>query len=157
MPTQIQYPIVQGVRMDPSSVEFKILAPVNQVILFVSIDWKRTRSRKKVVLNHPDPVGKTRGKNDYEFNLELAIEEWALIINTMGAGYGDVQFAATLNIRETGFDPILVEFFNCSLDEDAGDISGDGNLSRKYNLNPTKIKTNGLDDLAVPLIGVATQ
>jgi len=154
--SQIQYPVVQGVRMDPSSVELKLLSPVNQIILFLSVSWKRTRTRKKIKLNHPDPVGKTRGSNDYDFNVELEIEEYNLIINTLGNGYGDAQFVATLNIREAGFDPILVEAFNCSLDEDDGDAAGENGLSRKINFNPTKIKVNGFDDLTVPLIGVAT-
>lgn len=153
----IQYPVVQGVRMDPSSVELFFGAPINLIILFVSISWKRTRSRTKVQLNHPDPVGKTRGKNDYDCSLELAIEEYAAVQKTLGAGYGDVQFQITLNIAEAGFDKQTVLIQNCTLDDDDGDASGSNGLTRKIALNPTKILINGLDDLQVPLSGAVVQ
>jgi hypothetical protein len=153
----ISYPMVQGVRVDPSSVEMRLGSPVNLIVLFVSVSWKRSRSRTKLVLNHPDPVGKTRGKNEYEASLELAIAEYNAIVNVLGAGYGDKSFQITLNIKETGFDPVVVQIQNCTLDEDDGDASGSNALTRKIALNPTKILVNGLDDLAVPLAGSVVQ
>ena len=151
----IQYPLVQGVRMDPSSVELFFGAPISLIIMFVSISWKRTRSRTKVQLNHPDPVGKTRGKNEYDCSLELAIEEYNVIQRVLGPGYGDIPFQITLNITELGFDNQVVQVQNCTLDEDDGDASGTNGLTRKIALNPTKILVNGLDDCAVPLGGIS--
>ena len=149
----LQYPMVQGVRMDPSSVELRLGSPIFMMVLFVSISWKRSRSRTKVVLNHPDPVGKTRGKNEYEASMELAIEEYNAILARLGAGYGDKSFPISLNISERGFNSIRVDIMNCTLDEDDGDASGTNNLTRKVVLNPTKILVNGVDDLTIPLPG----
>lgn len=147
----LTYPTVQGVRMDPSSVEMKLLAPVDLIILFVSVNWKRSRSRTKLELNHPDPVGKTRGKNAYDADFELAIAEFMAIIAKLGPGYGDIPFDISLNITENGFDPVNVMIYNCTLDEDDGGASGSDPLKRKTALSPTKIKVNGLDDLSIPL------
>ncbi len=149
----VQYPIVNGVRQDPSSVEMSLGDPINLIILFVSVSWKRTRSRTKLSLNHPDPVGKTRGKNEYDASLELAIAEYEAILNILGDGYGDIQFQISLNIKESGFNPVNVLISNCTLDDDDGDASGTNALTRKIALNPTKILINGKDDLTVPLPG----
>ena len=149
----IQYPFVQGVRMDPSSVELRLGSPVNLILLFVSLSWKRARTRTKVVLNHPDPVGKTRGKNEYTAALELAIEEYNVVLSTLGQGYGDKQFTMFVNIVELGFLPVRVQIRGCSLDEDDGDVSGSNGLTRKIALNPTKILINDQDDLNIALPG----
>lgn len=150
----IQYPNVQGVRVDPSSVGMKLGVPLSLPIFFVSVTWKRTRTRTKLQLNHPDPVGKTRGKNEYDATLELGLAEANLVINKLGAGYGDIFFPITLNIRESGFDQYVVYISGCTLDEDDGEAAGTNPLTRKFNLNPLKITVNGLDDLSVPLVGV---
>ncbi|GAC1536329.1 MAG: hypothetical protein NVS3B10_00150 [Polyangiales bacterium] len=158
MPSPIQYPFINGVRQDISSVEMKIIctAPViNQVFFFRSLNYSRTRSRSMVEMNHPDPVAKTRGKNAYKADIEIGLAEYALLVALLGPGYGDVPFMVQVNITEQGFDPQNIQIFGCTVDTDDGAIpNGAEALWKKVELSPLKVLVNGQDDLTVPLIGV---
>lgn len=150
--TPIQYPLINGVRHSFSSIEFRLAGQI--FVGFKSINYARKRSRTMVYGNHPDPLGKTRGKNEYSGDVELYLAEWNAFQAQLGAGYGDVPFVVICTYTENGFDTIADEIRGCTMDstEAAGSDSTDP-LTRKFDLAPLKILFNGIDDLATPLTG----
>ncbi len=155
----LAYQLLNGVRHGWSSVEAKFGAPVNQVnIAFKSLNYKRTRTREMLRGNHPDPLGKTRGTNEYTADCEMPLAEANLLISQLQAsvggvgGWGDVFFDLVVSYTENGFDTITHTIKGCTLDEvDASMSEGAGPLMRKFVLNPLKILDALGDDLAVPL------
>lgn len=149
----IQYPLVNGVRHGFSSIELKIGGDI--YIGFKSINYNRTRTRGTPRGNHPDPLGKTRGTNEYKADIEMLLAEYNAMITKLGNGYGDVLFPVYVTYGETNFDTITDELIGCSIDTtDASNSESPDPLYRKFELNPVKVKFAGLDDLATPLRGV---
>jgi hypothetical protein len=155
MTQAIQYPLVNGVRHSFTSIELKINGDI--YVGFKSINYSRNRGRTMVKGNSPDPLGKTRGENEYKADCELYLAEWNALQAKLGAGYGDVFFDITVTYNENGFDVITDTIKGCTLDTtDASNGQGSDPTVRKFELNPIKILFNGLDDMAVPLTGAQT-
>ena len=155
MATPIQYPLINGARHSFASIELKLGA--NIFIGFKSINYSRKRTRSLVRGNSPDPMGKTIGDNEYTADCELYIAEWNLLQSQIasGNGYGDVFFQVLVTYSANGFDTIQDTLNGCTIDStDASNGQGPDPLVRKFDLNPLKILFNGVDDLAVPLVGV---
>lgn len=153
--TPIAYPTVNGVRHDFTSIRVKPNG--NEVIGIKSINYSRERSRTKVWGRHPDPLGKTRGTNDYECEIEVYLAEFNAFMKDElgGEGYGDVSFPIYVSYDETGsgFDLITDEILGNTLDStDASNSQGSDPTVRKFKTNPTKIKFGKDDDLAEPLV-----
>jgi hypothetical protein len=151
MPTPLAFPLVQGVRHGYSSIELKMAGQI--FIGFKSINYSRTRSRGLVRGNHPDPIGWTRGENEYKGDCEIYLAEWNLFQELLGGpGYGDVAFTVLVTYGENGFDTITDELIGCHMDgTDVGNGQGTDALARKIELNPLKILFNGKDDVSTPL------
>lgn len=151
----IPYPLINGFRHSGNSIEVDLGG--SRFRGFKTIDYDRTRSRSTVWGNHPDPIGKTRGKNEYKASCELYLAEWHAWITSLGTGYGDKAFTVTVTYVEGGFDTITDILSGCTIDSVAGSHSSDSTdpLIRKFDLNPLKIifGSAGLDDVAIPLIG----
>jgi hypothetical protein len=162
MTTPIAYPLINGVRHSWASVELKV---GGQIIYGVkSINYSRKRTRVMARGFSPDPLGKTRGVNEYTADIELYLAEFnylqavlqALAATQQGAangnGYGDVFFQVTSMYSENGFDQITDTINGCTMDStEVGQTQSADPLVRKFELNPLKILFNGQDDLAVPL------
>jgi hypothetical protein len=154
MATPIQYPLVRGVRHGFSSIELKMNGLL--FVGFKSINYSRKRTRGMVRGNSPDPLGKTRGENEYSGDCELYLAEWNLFQQNLKAGYGDVLFDVLVTYGENGFDTITDELLGCTFDSsDAANGQGSDPLVRKIDLTPIKIKFGGLDDLQFPLVAPA--
>ena len=155
MTTPIQYPLINGVRHSFASVELKLK---NQIFIgFKSINYTRTRSRAFVRGNHPDPLGKTQGENEYSADCELYLAEWNLFQEQLGEGYGDILFQVLVTYSSNGFDTIQDVINGASVDSlEASNAQGPDPTVRKFDMNPLKILFNGVDDVAVPLVGVGT-
>lgn len=155
--TPIAYPLLNGVRHAFASVEFKF----NGIIFIgvASVNYSRTRTRGWVRGNHPDPLGKTIGENEYSADCELYVAEFNQFqasLGNAGKGYGDAFFTATCVYTANGFDMITDTILGCTLDVTEVSLAkGTDGLSRKIQLNPMKILFNNLDDLAVPLAAPA--
>jgi hypothetical protein len=151
-PTPLQYPLLNSVRHSFASVEFKFNGLV--YVGVASMNYKRTRSRGLVRGPHPDPLAKTIGENEYAADCELYLAEWNLFQRNLGPGYGDVFFTAACTYSSNGFDMISDTILGCTMDTtEIALAKGTDGLSRKIELNPLKILFNGVDDLAVPLVG----
>lgn len=158
MPAQIALPLINGLRHSFASVEIKVAN-----ILFVgvkSVDYSRKRTRTQVRGNHPDPIGQTRGENEYDASIEIYLAEFnqlqaALQALGGGKGYGDVVFDVICTYGENGFDTITDTIRGCNMDSTEASLSqGADALTRKIDLMPLKVFFNGLDDLGAPLVGV---
>lgn len=156
MPTSpISYPLVNGARHSFVSIELNLNGSI--FIGFKSINYTRTRSRSMAMGNHPDPIGKTRGTNEYKADCELYLAEWnQFVLDTLGGqGYGDRFFNILVTYNETGLDPIQDQLIGCTFDtSDAQNSQGNDPTVRKFDLNPVKIVYSGVDDVADPLTGV---
>lgn len=155
MATPIPYPLINGTRHSFSSIELKLNG--NIFIGFKSINYSRSRSRTAVYGNSPDPIGKTRGTNEYTADVELYLAEWNQFMESIGEGYGDVFFQVLVTYSENGFDTIQDTINGCTIDGlEVSQSQGSDPLVRKFEMSPLKSLFNGKDDLAVPLVGPAT-
>jgi hypothetical protein len=168
----IQYPLINGVRHSFSSIEGQFVqaaavggqgqsgsaAGAAMALNFrgyKAINYGRTRSRTFVYGTHPDPIGKTRGKNEYKADLEVLLAEFYQLqdaLQAIQAGYGDVFFQFIVTYSENGFDTKTDTIIGCTLDlTEASQAEGTDALHRKISLSPLKILINGIDDCAIPL------
>lgn len=153
--TTIQYPMVNGFRHSFASIELKMAGQL--FTGFKSVNYSRTRSRSLVRGNHPDPLGKTRGENEYKADVELYFAEWVLFMELLkqgagGGGYGDKPFNVDVTYGESLFATTVDQLVGCTFDTtDASNGQGPDALTRKVELNPLKILFNGRDDLVNPL------
>lgn len=156
--TPIQYPLVNGLRHSFASVEIKV---ANQLFYATAVNYSRKRNRTLVRVNHPDPIGKTIGSNEYSADIEMLLAEYnalqAALINRaqqagLGNGYGDVAFQVVVTYSTNGLDTVTDTIQGCTLDStEASNAEGVDATKRKFELNPLKILFNGIDDLSVPL------
>ena len=165
MATPLQYPLINGVKHDFSSIELNMAGQI--FVGFKSINYSRTRTRTMVRGNNPDPIAKTRGTNEYSGDCEIYLAEWnyfqqQVLIPAaeqagLNGGYGDLQFQITVHYNDPGFPPIVDTLIACSVDTtEASQSQGNDPLVRKITLNPLKIYFGGYgnDDLATPLAPV---
>jgi hypothetical protein len=169
--TAISYPLVNGARHSFVSTEVRFTQPAvgstqtgAALALalrgYKSINYNRTRSRTMVRGNHPDPLGKTRGTNEYKADCEFFLAEFNAIQAALqalaGQGYGDVFFDVVVTYSENGFDTITDTIIGCTLDTtEASNSEGTEATMRKMEFNPLKVLFNGLDDVPNPLQGGA--
>jgi hypothetical protein len=151
MSTPIPFPLLNGVRHGFSSIELKI---GDQIFIgFKSINFSITRSRSQVRGNHPDPLGWTRGENEYKADCELYLAELMLLLEQLGDGWQDLPIAVLVTYGENGFDTNTVELTGCHLDGlDFSASQGTDALAVKVDLNPLKILVNGRNNNTVPLV-----
>ena len=165
MATPLQYPLINGVKHDFSSIELQLVGQI--FVGFRSINYNRTRTRTMVYGNSPDPLAKTEGVNAYTCDCEIYLAEWnylqGLLINAAsqagipngaspGSGYGDVLFQVVVTYSSLGFDTITDVLNGCSLDSmEVSQSQGPDPLVRKFNLNPLKILYGNEDDLGTAL------
>ena len=165
MSTPLQYPLINGVKHDFSSIELKLAGQI--FVGFRAINYNRTRTRTMVMGNSPDPLAKTEGVNAYTADCEIYLAEWNLLQGILvqaaaaagipsgtspGSGYGDVLFQIVVTYSSLGFDTITDILNGCSLDTlEASQAQGPDALVRKITLNPLKIYFGGQDDLGTAL------
>ncbi len=156
MPTPISYPDTTGFRAGFNSVILKI--DKQEFTGFKSVSGERTRSRGIVKGANADPLGKTRGSNEYKHSVEVYLAEFkAFMVDHFGAGYGDRQFTNEVTITENGYDTQTHVCRGCTIDTSTFDFGeGTDALTFKVEFNPTKILFCGVDDNERPLQGAAS-
>ena len=153
MPTPISYPDTVGFRAGFQSVILKIDG--QEFTGFKSVEMSRTRSRGIVKGASADPLGKTRGSNEYKMSVEVYVAEFkAFMIDQFGAGYGDKLFSCEVDITENGYDTQTVQALGCTIDESTLSFAeGTDALTYAIEFNPVKVIFNKTDDNARPLGG----
>ena len=155
MADQLIYPLVRGFRHGFASITLKFQLDGGKTVQMFckSINYGRTRSRGLVRGNHPDPIAKTRGENEYKASVEIALAEYRLLVAEIGPGYGDKIFDTIVTYGENGFETVTDEIHGCTIDDDdASNSQGPDPLMRKLDLAPLKILMAGVDDLEIPMI-----
>ncbi len=155
MADALTYPLIRGRRHGFASITALFqLGDGKTVEMFIkSVNYGRTRSRGLVRGNHPDPIAKTIGENEYKCSVEMALAEYRLLVAELGPGYGDAVFSLFVTYGENGFETVTDTILGCTLDDDdASNAQGPDALMRKLDLAPLKILMNGLDDLEVPMV-----
>jgi hypothetical protein len=151
----INYPLINGVRHSFPSIELKLNGLI--FVGFKSINYSRKRSRSMIYGNNADPIGKTRGKNEYSCDAEFYLAEFNQFLASLGPGYGDLAFTINVTYTENSLDTIQDVILGCTLDSsEVSQSEGTDALVRKFEMNPLKILFNGVDDSAIPLVGVQT-
>ncbi len=166
--TPIQYPIIGGYRQSFVSTEVTFVQPAVgasaagqalQLALrgYKSIKYTRKRTRAVVRGNHPDPLGKTRGENEYTCEVEYLLAEYNAIqaaLQSLQAGYGDVFFNLVIIHAEPGADSVTDSVIGCTIDTTENESQqGPDPTMRKMEFSPLKVLFNGIDDVQVPLQG----
>ncbi len=155
MADALQYPLIRGRRHGFASIVavFQLLDGKTVQMFIKSVNYGRTRSRGLVRGNHPDPIAKTIGENEYKCSVEMALAEYRLLVAELGPGYGDVTFSLFVTYGENGFETVTDSILGCTLDDDdASNAQGPDALMRKLDLAPLKIIMAGVDDLEVPMV-----
>jgi hypothetical protein len=158
MAAAINYPVGTGYRHSWASIEVKL---AGKVFYATSVNYSRKRNRTMVRENHPDPVAKTRGSNEYAADIEMLLAEFnalqAELINqanqqNLSGGYGDVFFDVVVQYTENNLDTVTDTIKFCTMDStEASNSEGTDPTKRKFDLAPLKILFGGQDDLAIPL------
>ncbi len=157
MPTTIKYPDINGARHSFASIVLKVDG--QEFSGFKSITYARHRERGIVHGNNPDPLGKTRGKNTYECEIEVYHAEFkAFMLEHFGSGYGDKMFPIEVSYAESGFPTQTDRIIGNTVDDtEGGGTEGTDALTRKFKTSPVKIMFNGIDDNKTPLRGPRAQ
>ena len=151
MTTPIAFPLVNGVRHAFASIKLQI--GNTKFVGFKAINYNMSKSREMARGNHPDPLGKTRGDNDYKCDCEIYLAEFNLFIASLGPGWGQIFFTILVSYSENGFDVTQDQILGCTIDEvDASQSQGPAALTRKLTFNPLKILYNGVDSEPNPLV-----
>lgn len=155
MTTPLQFPLINGLRHDWSSVELKANSQIFMGIKAIDYDW--TREVQLVRGFSPDPLGQTRGTNTYGCTIEMYLAEWNLFLSQLGNGFGDIFFSASVSFAENGFDQITDQIIGTRLIGVAANMTqGSDPLTRKLKFQPTKIRYQGFDNLLTPLTAPPT-
>jgi hypothetical protein len=92
----ISYPLINGLRRDWSSVELSILEqggtgePPPPLRGFTSLDYEITCTAENLYgAGGSDPIGQTRGRAEYTCSVKLYDEEWTVLRDQLGKGYGE--------------------------------------------------------------------
>jgi hypothetical protein len=149
----IAYPIINGAAFSYSSIELNLFGQL--FTAFESIDYGRKRTREEIRGNHPDPLSKTIGENKYNASASIEIAEWYLFLQQLGPGYGDLFFLTTVTFNSPILGVVQDVIKGCTVDEVTAQLKrGAGGLYKKVDLAPLKVLEDGIDDCAVPLIGL---
>jgi len=96
----IQYPLINGVRYDFSSIEIDFNG--KKFLGFTKIAYSDSLEPGKPRGAHPQAVGRTRGEYDCEASAEMFRQEFDELATALGDGYGEVPVTITVGYSATG-------------------------------------------------------
>lgn len=99
----VQYPLINGVRHDWSSIEFSVQLPSGAPIVIVglkSINYKFEKKGTHVYGTGPKPIGITRGVFTPDGDVEMYLDEFSTLVDQLGAGFADVPVTAKISYSE---------------------------------------------------------
>lgn len=149
----ISYPLTTGSAFSYASIELNMNGQT--FTAFEDISYGRKRTREFIRGAHPDPLGKTIGENEYNASVTLEILEWYFFLEQLGSGYGDYFFDINVTYNSPQLGVVQDNVIGCTIDEVTAALKrGPSPLHKKIDLRPLKVLEDGLDDCAVPLVGL---
>lgn len=146
----MDYPLINGVRHEWSSIEIKLRGDV--YIGVKEIKYSDTLKGSKLFGTHPRALGRTRGQYESEASIVMYLAEAAQFRAALGPGYKEVPFDIVVSYTEDGFDTIVDEVIGCRITKDeGGGTQGPDGLTTPWDLDPMNIIWNGLDSLKTTL------
>lgn len=148
----IRYPLTDGNRHSWHSLEAKFAGKL--FLGFTELSFGYKRNRTIVYGAHPLPLGKTRGKVEFNAKAKLYLAEFIYFTQEVlgGRGYGDKFFTVNGIYQEVGFDSIRVQLNGCTLDEaQINNTEGSDPTAPEITLNPLEILINGVSSVSLPM------
>ena len=106
----IEYPTINGVRYDFSSIDV-VIAGRRRQLGMRSIEYSHTLEPTKVRGAHAQPIGRTRGEYEAEASIVLykrEADELRSSLEALGGGYMEQSFELVVMYAETG-QPVIVD------------------------------------------------
>jgi hypothetical protein len=146
----LAFPLVNGVRMEWSSVEIKLGGDI--FLGVASIDYTEKLDPTMVYGTHPQPIGRTRGQYLAEGKIELYKSEALQLREKLGAGYLETPFDVVVQYAEPGQDVVTDELIGARLKGlESSHSSGTDPLKESSDLSIMFIRRNGVQGLLNPL------
>lgn len=154
--TTIQFPTINGVRHDHSSVEIVVDGVIFTGVKDVS--WKHGLTPGEVSGNSPNVTGRTRGKYKAEGSLTLYEAESAALIaaldakgTALGMGFMEVPFDVVATRAENFMPPVTSKLSACRItDVDHSSSEGGEAIVVKYSLHIMLIQ-EGIGGAGIPV------
>ena len=140
----IEYPLINGVRYDFSSIVFHING--NIVVGVKEIAYKNSRDRGEVRGTSPQKLGRTRGQYKCEASSTLFRREYDELITTLGDGYMEIVFPITVSYADDGQPLVTDTIVGCTITED--------DHSNSAGTDPTEVKIT-FDPMYILMKGIA--
>jgi hypothetical protein len=142
----VDYPLINGVRHEWSSVELKLRTDV--YIGVREIKYTDTLKGTKLRGTHPKPIGRTRGEYDAEGSMVMYLAEANQYRKALGPGYKEVVWDAVVSYVEDGFETIVDTLVGCRITKDeGGGTQGPEPLASPWDIDPMDILWNGISSL----------
>lgn len=149
----IDYPLINGVRHDFSSINVRIGGASREIGL-TAIDYADPLTPTMVMGNHAQTLGMTRGTQECSASIELLHSESEALIERLGDGYKEVFFDITVQYREAGSPASTHVLKGCRIKDDPRSHAQGGDaLKVKIDLALLEIIRNGKRGVRSPLIG----
>lgn len=148
---EVQYPFINGVLYEKSSIEIKIDGL--KYTGAKAIDYDEAVEPEAEYGTSPDVIGATRGKRVATGSVELYLPEFQRLLNKLGAGFYEKIFQITVSYEEPALGTIVDQLVNCRIKKPAASMPDTGALTRKVDLFIFKILWNGVDGVTNPLTG----
>lgn len=149
----MDYPLINGVRHEWSSIEIKLNGVV--YIGVKEIAYSDSLEPTKVYGVHPQPIGRTRGQYEAEASFTLYLDEANTLIDALGDGFKEVPFDIVVSYSEGG-KTITDEIIGARIKaNDQSNSQGSDPLERKFDLDIMFVRWNGKESLKAPLKGVS--
>lgn len=156
----VQYPLINGVRHDWSSIEFAIQLPTGTAVTVVgakSINYKFEKKGTHVYGTGPKPIGITRGVFTPDGDVEIYLDEYASLVDQLGPGFADQPLTIKVSYSEqerTYLDTLIgVRIAGV----EASQSQGADPLTRKLPLTMLDILYNGKSAVNQSLALASTQ
>ena len=138
----IEYPLINGVRYDFSSIVFHINGDI--VLGVKEISYKNSRDRGELRGTSPQKLGRTRGQYKSEASATVYRREFDELIIKLGDGYMEIVFPITVSYADDGQPLVTDTIVGCTIGEDDhSNSSGTDPTEVKLTFDPMYILING--------------
>lgn len=148
----IQYPLINGVRHDFTSINVSINGG-RRALGLTSIDYADPLTPTAVMGNSAQVLAFTRGTQECSASIELLHSEYEQLCKDLGQGYKMKYFDIIVQYREVGSDESKHLLKSCRIKDDPRSHAQGGDaLKVKVDLVLLSIIRNGLHGVDRPLI-----